>query len=155
MDKKDSLRLENQLCFPLYACARDVVKAYRPHLEALGLTYTQYISMMVLWEEGRVSVRDLGKRLHLDSGTLTPLLKKMESRGYLKRERSIKDERVVIACITEEGRKLKRAAAKIPQAMAKEIADFSMEEAQELYRLLYKLMGILQKSNYTELAEKK
>ncbi|MBP3780393.1 MAG: MarR family transcriptional regulator [Selenomonas sp.] len=155
MDKKDSLRLENQLCFPLYACARDVVKAYRPHLEALGLTYTQYISMMVLWEEGRVSVRDLGKRLHLDSGTLTPLLKKMESRGYLKRERSTKDERVVIACITEEGRKLKRAAAKIPQAMAKEIADFSMEEAQELYRLLYKLMGILQKSNYTELAEKK
>ena len=147
MDKKDSLRLENQLCFPLYACAREVVKAYRPHLDALGLTYTQYISMMVLWEEGKVSVRDLGRKLHLDSGTHTPLLKKLESKGYLKRERSTVDERVVIACITEEGRKLKRAAAKIPQAMAKEITDFPMEDAQELYRLLYKLIGLLEVCN--------
>ena len=98
MDKKDSLRLENQVCFPLYACAREVVKAYRPHLDVLGLTYTQYITMMVLWEEGKVSVRDLGKKLHLDSGTLTPLLKKLGSNGYLKRERSTVDERVVIAC---------------------------------------------------------
>lgn len=147
MDKKDSLRLENQLCFPLYACAREVVKAYRPHLDVLGLTYTQYITMMVLWEEGKVSVRDLGRKLHLDSGTLTPLLKKLESKGYLKRERSTVDERVVIACITEEGRKLKRAAAKIPQAMAKEITDFPMEDAQELYRLLYKLIGLLEVCN--------
>lgn len=147
MDKKDSLRLENQLCFPLYACAREVVKAYRPHLDVLGLTYTQYITMMVLWEEGKVSVRDLGRKLHLDSGTLTPLLKKLESKGYLKRERSTVDERVVIACITEEGRKLKRAAAKVPQAMAKEITDFPMEDAQELYRLLYKLIGLLEVCN--------
>jgi DNA-binding MarR family transcriptional regulator len=147
MDKKDSLRLENQLCFPLYACAREVVKAYRPHLDVLGLTYTQYITMMVLWEEGKVSVRDLGRKLHLDSGTLTPLLKKLESRGYLKRERSTVDERVVIACITEEGRKLKRAAAKIPQAMSQEITDFPMEDAQELYRLLYKLIGLLEVCN--------
>ena len=147
MDKKDSLRLENQICFPLYACAREVVKAYRPHLDALGLTYTQYITMMVLWEEGKVSVRDLGRKLHLDSGTLTPLLKKLESKGYLKRERSTVDERVVIACITEEGRKLKRAAAKIPQAMSQEITDFPMEDAQELYRLLYKLIGLLEVCN--------
>ena len=147
MDKKDSLRLENQLCFPLYACAREVVKAYRPHLDVLGLTYTQYITMMVLWEEGKVSVRDLGRKLHLDSGTLTPLLKKLESKGYLKRERSTVDERVVIACITEEGRKLKRAAAKVPQAMSKEITDFPMEDAQELYRLLYKLIGLLEVCN--------
>lgn len=147
MDKKDSLRLENQLCFPLYACAREVVKAYRPHLDALGLTYTQYISMMVLWEEGQVSVRDLGKKLHLDSGTLTPLLKKLESKGYLRRERSTADERVVIACITEEGRKLKRAAAKIPQAMSQEITDYPMEDAKELYRLLYKLIALLEVSN--------
>ena len=147
MDKKDSLRLENQVCFPLYACAREVVKAYRPHLDVLGLTYTQYITMMVLWEEGKVSVRDLGRKLHLDSGTLTPLLKKLESKGYLKRERSTVDERVVIACITEEGRKLKRAAAKIPQAMAQEVTDFPLEDAQELYRLLYKLIGILEVSN--------
>jgi DNA-binding MarR family transcriptional regulator len=147
MDKKDSLRLENQVCFPLYACAREVVKAYRPHLDVLGLTYTQYITMMVLWEEGKVSVRDLGRKLHLDSGTLTPLLKKLESKGYLKRERSTVDERVVIACITEEGRKLKRAAAKIPHAMSQEITDFPMEDAQELYRLLYKLIGLLEVCN--------
>ena len=147
MDKKDSLRLENQLCFPLYACAREVVKAYRPHLDVLGLTYTQYITMMVLWEEGKVSVRDLGRKLHLDSGTLTPLLKKLESKGYLKRERSTVDERVVIACITEEGRKLKRSAAKIPQAMSQEITDFPMDDAKELYRLLYKLIGLLEVCN--------
>jgi DNA-binding MarR family transcriptional regulator len=103
--------------------------------------------MMVLWEEGKVSVRDLGRKLHLDSGTLTPLLKKLESKGYLKRERSTVDERVVIACITEEGRKLKRAAAKIPQAMSQEITDFPMEDAQELYRLLYKLIGLLEVCN--------
>lgn len=155
MDKKDSLRLENQLCFPLYACAREVVKAYRPHLEALGLTYTQYISMMVLWEEGRVSVRDLGKKLHLDSGTLTPLLKKLESKGYLKRERSTIDERVVIACITDEGRKLKRAASKIPQAMSQEITDFPMEDAKQLYDLLYKLMAMLEVSNEKQETMKK
>ncbi len=147
MDKKDSLRLENQLCFPLYACAREVVKAYRPHLDVLGLTYTQYITMMVLWEEGKISVRDLGRKLHLDSGTLTPLLKKLESKGYLKRERSTVDERVVIACITEEGRKLKRSAAKIPQAMSQEITDFPMDDAKELYRLLYKLIGLLEVCN--------
>lgn len=155
MDKKDSLRLENQLCFPLYACAREVVKAYRPHLEALGLTYTQYISMMVLWEEGRVSVRDLGKKLHLDSGTLTPLLKKLESKGYLKRERSTADERVVIACITDEGRKLKRAASKIPQAMSLEVTDFPMEDAKTLYGLLYKLMAMLEISNEKQDSAKK
>ncbi|BAL82369.1 putative MarR family transcriptional regulator [Selenomonas ruminantium subsp. lactilytica TAM6421] len=155
MDKKDSLRLENQLCFPLYACAREVVKAYRPHLEALGLTYTQYISMMVLWEEGQVSVRDLGKKLHLDSGTLTPLLKKLESKGYLKRSRSTTDERVVIACITEEGRKLKRAASKIPQAMTQEMSDFPMEDAKELYALLYKLLGMLEVSNEKQDLSKK
>ena len=155
MDKKDSLRLENQICFPLYACAREVVKAYRPHLDALGLTYTQYITMMVLWEEGKVSVRDLGKKLHLDSGTLTPLLKKLESKGYLKRERSTVDERVVIACITEEGRKMKRAAAKVPQAMTKEVEAYPQEDAQELYRLLYKLIGILERSNSRQDSEKK
>ena len=146
-DKYAALRLDNQICFPLYACSREIIKQYKPFLDKIDLTYTQYITMMVLWEEGKVSVRDLGKKLHLDSGTLTPLLKKLESKGYLKRERSTVDERVVIACITEEGRKLKRAAAKIPQAMANEVAEFPMEDAQELYRLLYKLIGILEVSN--------
>ena len=150
MKKKEeynSLKLCNQVCFPLYACSKELVRQYGPYLKDLDLTYTQYITMMVLWEEGKVSVRDLGRKLHLDSGTLTPLLKKLESKGYLKRERSTVDERVVIACITEEGRKLKRAAAKVPQAMSKEITDFPMEDAQELYRLLYKLIGLLEVCN--------
>lgn len=150
MENFDPLRLENQLCFPLYACAREIVKAYRPHLDALGLTYTQYITMMVLWEEEHISVKDLGQKLHLDSGTLTPLLKKLESKGYLVRERSHQDERVVIACITDEGRKLKQAAVGVPQAMMRQMADFSRSDAKALYDLLYKLMDFLENLNSSE-----
>ena len=154
MEKSDSLRLENQLCFPLYACAREIVKAYRPYLDELGLTYTQYITMMVLWEESRVSVKELGRRLHLDSGTLTPLVKKLESKGYLTRERSREDERVVIACITDAGRKIKRAAASVPRAMGGQLAGFDAEESKTLYRLLYQLMELLEKANGSELKKK-
>lgn len=150
MENFDPLRLENQLCFPLYACAREIVKAYRPHLDALGLTYTQYITMMVLWEEEHISVKDLGQKLHLDSGTLTPLLKKLESKGYLVRERSHQDERVVIACITDEGRKMKQAAVGVPQAMMRQMADFSRSDAKALYDLLYKLMDFLENLNSSE-----
>ncbi len=150
MENFDPLRLENQLCFPLYACAREIVKAYRPHLDALGLTYTQYITMMVLWEEEHISVKDLGQKLHLDSGTLTPLLKKLESKGYLVRERSHQDERVVIACITDEGRKLKQAAVGVPQAMMRQMADFSRSDVKALYDLLYKLMDFLENLNSSE-----
>lgn len=150
MENFDPLRLENQLCFPLYACAREIVKAYRPHLDALGLTYTQYITMMVLWEEEHISVKELGQKLHLDSGTLTPLLKKLESKGYLVRERSHQDERVVIACITDEGRKLKQAAVGVPQAMMRQMADFSRSDAKALYDLLYKLMDFLENLNSSE-----
>lgn len=145
MEKSDSLRLENQLCFPLYACAREIVKAYRPCLEELGLTYTQYITMMVLWEEGQVSVKELGRRLHLDSGTLTPLLKKLESKGCLRRQRSHEDERVVIACITDAGKKMKRMAADVPKAMSRRLAEFGDEDARTLYQLLYRLMDLLEK----------
>lgn len=150
MENFDPLRLENQLCFPLYACAREIVKAYRPHLDALGLTYTQYITMIVLWEEERISVKELGQKLHLDSGTLTPLLKKLESKGYLVRERSRQDERVVIACITEKGKKLKQAALNVPKAMLGQMADFSRSDAKELYGLLYKLMDFLENLNSSE-----
>lgn len=145
MEKSDSLRLENQLCFPLYACAREIVKAYRPYLEELGLTYTQYITMMVLWEEGQVSVKELGRRLHLDSGTLTPLLKKLESKGCLQRQRSREDERVVIACLTDAGRKMERMAASVPRAMNGRLAEFGEEEGRTLYQLLYRLMDLLVK----------
>ncbi|MBQ1868363.1 MarR family transcriptional regulator [Selenomonas sp.] len=150
MEKLGSLRLEDQICFPLYACSREIIKAYRPHLDRLGLTYTQYITMAVLWEATQVSVKELGKKLHLDSGTLTPLLKKLERKGYLKRERSRQDERVVIVCITEDGQKLKQQAEGVPQAMLAQMSAFSQSDAKELYRLLYQLMDFLEKLNGDE-----
>ena len=150
MEKLDSMKLEDQLCFPLYACAREIVKAYRPSLEALGLTYTQYITMMVPWEENRVSVKDLGRQLHLDSGTLTPLLKKLEEKGYLQRERSTKDERVVIASITGNGVRLRTQAAAVPAAISRLLGDFSATESDQLYRLLYHLMDILDQGDKKE-----
>lgn len=154
MEKLGSLRLEDQICFPLYACSREIIKAYRPHLDRLGLTYTQYITMAVLWEAKEVSVKELGKKLHLDSGTLTPLLKKLERKGYLKRERSRQDERVVIVCITEDGQKLKQQAEGVPQAMLAQMSAFSQSDAKELYRLLYQLMDFLEKLNGDESQKK-
>ena len=136
----DALLLENQLCFPLYACSREVIKQYRPYLDALGLTYTQYITLMVIWAEGTVSVRDLGKRLFLDSGTLTPVLKHLESVGYITRRRCPSDERVLLVTITEEGLALRDRAVGVPAALAK-CVKLDSEEAATLYRLLYKLLG--------------
>ena len=134
------LKLKNQLCFPLYACSKELVRLYRPYLEKLDLTYTQYISMMVLWEEKSLSVKELGKRLFLDSGTLTPVLKALEKKGYVKRSRSANDERVLIAEITDDGENLKIKAAEVPKKMAN-CVNLNPEEAQTLYRLLYKILG--------------
>ena len=114
-----ALLLEKQLCFPLYAASREVVKRYRPHLDALGLTYTQYIVLMVVWAEGTVSVRDLGRRLYLDSGTLTPVLKTLEKNGLITRRRSTMDERVLLVSVTEAGAALKAKAAELPQVIRK------------------------------------
>ncbi len=136
----DSLKLENQLCFPLYACAKEVVRRYKPFLDELDLTYTQYIAMMVLWEEKSLNVRELGERLYLDSGTLTPVLKKLESKGYITRERSEKDERNLIVTISKEGEALKRQALCVPTRMSACVG-LSPEEAMTLYGLLYKLLG--------------
>ena len=102
MDKFEPLKIDNQLCFPLYACAKEVIKLYKPLLAPLDLTYTQFITMMVLWEEGEMNVKDLGKKLFLDSGTLTPVLKKLESKGLITRQRSKEDERVLLVTITSE-----------------------------------------------------
>ena len=135
----EGLRLEHQLCFPLYACSRMVIKKYCPFLDAINLTYTQYITMMVLWEEDCISVRDLGNRLFLDSGTLTPLLKSLEAKGFLRRYRSQEDERVLLVQLTEEGLALREAAADVPAQIAGCIA-LSPEEAQALYGILYKLL---------------
>ena len=137
-----ALLLDSQLCFPLYACAREVVKRYRPFLDELGLTYTQYITMMVLWETPCVSSRQLGRRLFLDSGTLTPVLKKLESMGYVNRNRDERDERNLIVTLTEEGAALKKRAAIVPQQMASCIR-IEPGDAFQLYTLLHRLLDTM------------
>ena len=138
-----ALKLENQLCFPLYAASREVVKRYRPHLEPLGLTYTQYIAMMVFWEQKKCSVKELGEKLFLDSGTLTPVLKSLEAKGFVRRYRSAEDERVLLVEVTEEGRRLRDLALDVPEKLGSCIR-LEPEEVNELYRLLYKLIGGLE-----------
>ncbi len=141
MDKKyEALRLQNQLCFPLYAASREVVKKYTPALEKVGLTYTQYITMMVLWEEREISVKALGEKLFLDSGTLTPVLKALEKKGFVSRARSKADERVLIVTVTEEGMLLQEQALEVPASLSGCI-DLAPEEAAALYRILYKILG--------------
>ena len=138
-DNYDSLKLENQLCFPLYACSREIIKKYHPFLQKLDLTYTQYITMMVFWENKKITVKELGKKLFLDSGTLTPVLKSLESKGLVKRYRSSEDERVLIVEITPEGEDLKAKALEIPQKIGCCIR-LSQDEALTLYKILYKIL---------------
>lgn len=136
----EAVKLENQLCFPLYACSRETIRLYKPYLDELELTYTQYISMMVLWEKKSVTVKELGRALYLDSGTLTPLLKKLENKGLLTRRRSTEDERNLIVSITEAGEALKDKAVQIHDSMAA-CVKLSDEEALILYKLLYKMLS--------------
>ena len=136
----EQLLLKNQLCFPLYACSRKIVNAYTPYLKPLGLTYTQYIVFMVLWEKEEVNVGQLGSILHLDAGTLTPLLKHLEKDGYITRERSKQDERITVIRITDKGNELKDKCKDIPLNLASKSTDFDKEEAKQLYRLLYKFL---------------
>lgn len=140
LDRYAGLRLKNQLCFPLYAASREIIRHYRPHLDALNLTYTQYITMMVLWEEREISVKQLGNRLYLDSGTLTPLLKSLEAKGYVTRCRSEADERVVLIRLTDAGLKLQEKALSVPVGM-RQCVTLTEEEAAVLYKLLYKLLS--------------
>lgn len=140
MDNYESLKIENQLCFPLYASAKEVIKKYKPYLEQIDLTYTQYITMMVLWEYGQMNVKDLGERLYLDSGTLTPLLKKLENKGLIVRKRSVADERNLVVALTPKGTQLREKAAGIPQAIGSCI-NLTQEEAITLYNLLYKVLS--------------
>ena len=138
--KYDVIKLKNQLCFPLYACSRETIRLYKPYLDELELTYTQYISMMVLWERKSVTVKELGKELYLDSGTLTPLLKKLEAKGLLTRKRSTADERNLIVTITEQGESLKDKALSIHHNMPA-CVKLTDEEALTLYKLLYKMLS--------------
>lgn len=139
-DKKyDPLKIENQLCFPLYVASKEVVRAYKPFLDALDLTYTQYIAMSMLWEHKKMSVKELGEKLYLDSGTLTPVLKTLEKKGYVTRKRSFIDERVLDVELTEVGQNLKKEAIFIPSQVAGSLS-LSLPEALELNRLLNKVI---------------
>lgn len=137
--KYEALKLEKQLCFPLYACSREIIKRYKPFLDELDLTYTQYITMMVLWEKKTLTSKELGNYLFLDSGTLTPLLKKMEAKGLLSRRRSEEDERNLVVTITEAGERLRERAVEVPEKVA-QCSNLEPEEAQTLYRILYKIL---------------
>lgn len=138
-DYKEAMKLQNQLCFPLYAAARNVTGLYTPFLKPLGLTYTQYIVFLVLWEKDGIPVGELCEKLMLDSGTLTPLLKKMQNAGYLERRRSESDDRVVVITLTEKGRGLQEKAKDVPLNVSN-CFKLPAEKAKELYTLLYELL---------------
>ena len=138
-DYKEAMKLSSQLCFPLYAAARNVTGLYTPLLKPLGLTYTQYIVLLVLWEKDGVSVTEIGEKLMLDNGTLSPLLKKLEQAGYVVRQRSREDERVVVVSLTDAGRALQEKAKDVPLQVAGCVA-LSPEKARTLYTLLYELL---------------
>ncbi|HIT88909.1 MAG TPA: MarR family transcriptional regulator [Candidatus Merdenecus merdavium] len=133
------LKLNNQLCFPLYATSKEIIRRYKPYLDEIHLTYTQYITMMVIWEFKEINVKAIGTYLYLDSGTLTPLLKKLEQQKLIERRRSVDDERNVMIHLTEEGERLQEKAKEIPEKMG---TCFHLEpdEIKELYRLLYKIL---------------
>ena len=136
---REAMKLANQLCFPLYAAARNVTALYTPWLKPLGLTYTQYIVFLVLWEKDGISVTEIGEKLMLDNGTLSPLLKKMEKAGDVERRRCREDDRVVEITLTEQGRALQEQAKDIPRKVAGCI-DLPAEKARQLYALLYELL---------------
>lgn len=138
-NKYDSLKLDNQLCFPLYAVSKEIVRMYKPFLDELNMTYTQYITMMVMWEHKELSVKELGKYLYLDSGTLTPLLKTIEKKGWVERNRSHEDERVLNVTITPLGEELKEKAISVPEKISK-CVHLEPEEAMVLYKTLHKIL---------------
>ena len=139
-EKYEALKLDNQLCFPLYTASRLVIHRYQPMLKDLDITYPQYLVLMVLWEKDEVNLSTIAEKLQLQSNTLTPLLKRLQQRGFLERKRSETDERNIVITLTEKGKKLKDQACDVPGLLAEQIP-LSMEEAKELYRLLYKMIG--------------
>ena len=142
-DLYESIRLENQLCFPLYACAKEIVRQYRTPLEPLGLTYTQYLVMMVLWENSRITEKELGERLHLDSGTLAPLLKRLEKQGLVKRERPDQNERLLQITLTDTGAAMREDALSVPKAM-KSCIGLNADECSVLRGLLDKSLAAME-----------
>ncbi|MBR1452139.1 MAG: MarR family transcriptional regulator [Candidatus Methanomethylophilaceae archaeon] len=144
-DKYDCLKLENQVCFPLYACSKEIINRYRPLLDKLDITYTQYITMMVLWDKKTMSVKSLGQTLYLDSGTMSPVLKNLESKGYVSRTRSTEDERTVLVSVTDKGMALREKALTVPEGLSKCI-DLPPDKWKALYDLLYEVLGAMKAS---------
>jgi len=139
MKNEECLRLENQICFPMYVASKEIVRRYIPLLSALDLTYTQYITLLALWEKDHITVKELGEKLYLDSGTLTPLLNKLEKKGYIIKNKSDKDGRELVVIVTDEGLKLKQKALDIPPEIAK-CVNLKKEEAIVFYQLLHKVL---------------
>lgn len=140
MMKYDILKLDDQLCFPIYVASREIIQGYNQYFGELDITYPQYLVLMVLWEDDEMTVNNIGKRLHLDSGTLTPLLKRMETKGVITRNRCKQDERTVKISLTDKGKKLREKAVKIPPQLAKDVT-LTLEEIEVLKRLIYKLIN--------------
>ena len=138
-DYREAMKLENQLCFPLYAASRNVIGLYTPYLNELGLTYTQYLVFLVLWEKDGITVSEICEKLKLDSGTVSPLLKKLQQAGYIQKVRSAGDDRVVEITLTEEGKALQKKAKDVPLKVSS-CLDLSPEKAKMLYDLLYELL---------------
>ncbi len=138
-NKYDSIKLENQLCFPLYAVSNKIIRSYKPFLDKLNLTYTQYITMMVLWGQDNINQKQLGEKLYLKSNTLTPLLKKLEEKGYINIYKSSNDERQIIISLTKLGIQLKDQAIEIPKAIS-ESMHLEIDEITNLYNTLYKIL---------------
>ena len=135
----DQLLIENQVCFPLYAASRKIIKLYKPLLDEIGLTYTQYIAMMVLWEKKHLTAKEMGDTLSLDSGTLTPMLKRLEKDGLITRKRSCDDERSLEVALTKKGLMLRKKAADIPKKL-RTCVTLSDEKLYQLYKLLHEIL---------------
>ena len=139
MKNEECLRLENQICFPMYVASKEIVRRYIPLLNKLDLTYTQYITLLALWEKDHITVKELGEKLYLDSGTLTPLLNKLEKKGYIIKNKSDKDGRELVVIVTTKGLELKQKALEVPPEIAK-CVNLRKEEAIVFYQLLHKVL---------------
>lgn len=146
MDKFKSLKLSNQVCFPLYAASREVIKLYKPFLDEYNLTYTQYITMLVLWEDEKITIKELCKKLYLDSGTITPVIKKLEAMGLLIKYRDKSDERIVNVELTDKGRELKEEIVKVPEQVSCKV-NGSVEDLLILKNLLEKVLDEISPNN--------
>ncbi|MBP5512335.1 MarR family transcriptional regulator [Candidatus Saccharibacteria bacterium] len=149
MNKYESIKLKNQLCLPVYLCAKEITRKYGPILEEIDLTYTQYIVMMYFWEKGESNVKEISKTLLLDPSTLTPLLKKLEEKGFLTRERSNTDERNLVVKLTDKGLNLREKAVEVPAKIGK-CLNLTDEEAKTLYNLSYKVLRNIEKENHND-----